>query len=263
MPKSTTQFVRMMAVLMLAMSLLGMQAFAQSTTDGAIGGTVTDQTGAVIPNATVKATNIGTNKSAIGTTDGSGRFRVISLQPGSYALEIAAGSFAPYKAQGLIVEVGRVTTVEVKMSVSASAEAVDVTGEAPTVNTQSQDFSSNINQTDINELPINGRRWSQYALGTPGATPDGAFGLVSFRGISGLLNNNTVDGGDNNNAFYGERRYEATDLEGHQPGRDPGVPGQHLELLRRIRSRRRRGRQRRDQERHQQVTRQRILVCAR
>jgi hypothetical protein len=206
MPKSTTQFVRMMAVLMLAMSLLGLQAFAQSTTDGAIGGTVTDQTGAVIPNATVKATNIGTNKAAIATTDGSGRFRVISLQPGRYALEIAAGNFAPYKAQGLIVEVGRVTTVEVKMSVSASAEAVDVTGEAPTVNTQSQDFSSNINQTDINELPINGRRWSQYALGTPGATPDGAFGLVSFRGISGLLNNNTVDGGDNNNAFYGEER---------------------------------------------------------
>jgi Carboxypeptidase regulatory-like domain/TonB dependent receptor len=206
MPKSTTQFVRMMAVLMLAMSLLGLQAFAQSTTDGAIGGTVTDQTGAVIPNATVKVTNTGTNATASRTTDGSGRFRVISLQPGTYALEISAGNFAAYKAQGLIVEVGRVTTIEAKMSVSASAEAVDVTGEAPTVNTQSQDFTSNINQTDINELPINGRRWSQYALGTPGATPDGAFGLVSFRGISGLLNNNTVDGGDNNNAFYGEER---------------------------------------------------------
>jgi hypothetical protein len=206
MPKSTTQFVRMMAVLMLAMSLLGLQAFAQSTTDGAIGGTVTDQTGAVIPNASVKVTNIGTNRTATATTDGSGRFRVISLQPGTYAVEITAGSFAPYKAQGLIVEVGRVSTVEATMNVSASAEAVDVTGEAPTVNTQSQDFSSNINQTDINELPINGRRWSQYALGTPGATPDGAFGLVSFRGISGLLNNNTVDGGDNNNSFYGEER---------------------------------------------------------
>ena len=133
MPKSTTQFVRMMAVLMLAMSLLGLQAFAQSTTDGAIGGTVTDQTGAVIPNATVKVTNTGTNATASRTTDGSGRFRVISLQPGTYALEISAGNFAAYKAQGLIVEVGRVTTIEAKMSVSASAEAVDVTGEAPTV----------------------------------------------------------------------------------------------------------------------------------
>ena len=71
MPKSTAQFVRTLAVLMLALSLLGLQAFAQSTTDGAIGGTVTDQTGAVIPNATVKVTNTGTNKSASGTTDGS------------------------------------------------------------------------------------------------------------------------------------------------------------------------------------------------
>src|SRR6185369_10739367 len=119
MPKSTTQFVRMMAVLMLALSLLGLQAFAQSTTDGAIGGTVTDQTGAVIPNASVKVTNTGTNRTATATTDGSGRFRVISLQPGTYAVEITAGSFAPYKAQGLIVEVGRVSTVEAKMNVSA------------------------------------------------------------------------------------------------------------------------------------------------
>jgi TonB-dependent receptor-like protein len=55
-------------------------------------------------------------------------------------------------------------------------------------------------------LPINGRRWSTFALSTPGAVPDGGFGLVSFRGISGLLNNNTVDGADNNQAFFSEER---------------------------------------------------------
>lgn len=206
MPKSTMQFVRVMALLMLAMSLFGMTAFAQSTTDGAIGGTVTDQSGAVIPNATVKATNLGTNATATATTDGTGRYRIIQLKPGTYKLEVASGNFTPYTAQGLIVEVGRVTTMEVKMGVAAKAEAVDVTGEAPVINTQAPDFATNINQTSINELPINGRRWSQYALLTPGATPDGNFGLISFRGISGLLNNNTVDGGDNNQAFFAEER---------------------------------------------------------
>jgi hypothetical protein len=206
MSKSTMPFVRMMAVLMLAMSLLGLNAFAQSTTDGAIGGIVTDQTGAVIPNATVKATNIGTNKTATATSDASGRFRVLNLQPGNYAVEVSATNFATYKAKNVIVEVGRVTSLETKMSVSAQSEAVDVTGEAPVINTQAQDFSANINQTSISELPINGRRWSQYALLTPGATPDGNFGLISFRGISGLLNNNTVDGGDNNQAFFSEER---------------------------------------------------------
>ena len=206
MPKSTTQVVRMFAVLMLAISLFGATAFAQSTTDGAIGGTVTDQSGAVVPGATVKATNMGTNAVSTATTDGSGRYRVIHLQPGKYTVEVTSGNFSPYKAQNLIVEVGLVTNIDAKLSVGTKAEAVDVTGEAPQINTQSQDFTSNINQTSINELPINGRRWSQYALLTPGATPDGNFGLISFRGISGLLNNNTVDGGDNNQAFFSEER---------------------------------------------------------
>jgi hypothetical protein len=55
-------------------------------------------------------------------------------------------------------------------------------------------------------MPINGRRWSDFALLTPGASPDGDFGLISFRGISGLLNTNNVDGGDNNQAFFSEER---------------------------------------------------------
>jgi hypothetical protein len=55
-------------------------------------------------------------------------------------------------------------------------------------------------------LPTNGRRAFNFVLLTPGVVPDGNFGLISFRGISGLLNNNTVDGGDNNNAFYSEER---------------------------------------------------------
>src|SRR5262249_51346129 len=67
-------------------------------------------------------------------------------------------------------------------------------------------FSTNINQMQIANLPTNTRRWSTFALMTPGAAPDGNFGLVSFRGISGLLNSNTVDGGDNTQAFFAEER---------------------------------------------------------
>ncbi len=81
-----------------------------------------------------------------------------------------------------------------------------MTSEAPVINTEQQDFSTNINQTSINNLPVNGRRWSNFAILTPGAVPDGTFGLISFRGISGLLNNNTIDGGDNNQAFFAEER---------------------------------------------------------
>src|SRR5205823_8454338 len=78
--------------------------------------------------------------------------------------------------------------------------------ELPVVTTDRADFSTNINNDSINNLPVNGRRWSTFALSTPGAVPDGNFGLVSFRGVSGLLNNNTVDGGDNNQAFFSEEK---------------------------------------------------------
>src|SRR5262249_46250974 len=110
------------------------------------------------------------------------------------------------RATSITVEVGRVTTIDTKLSVQTQAETVVAAAEAPVIVTDRADFSTNINQTTIDNLPINGRRWSFFALGTPGATPDGRVGLVSFRGISGLLNNNTVDGADNNQAFFSEER---------------------------------------------------------
>src|SRR5256714_11697196 len=179
---------------------------AQSTTDGAIGGVVKDPQGAVVQNATVIVKNEETNKEATGTTDDQGRFRIAALQPGNYTVTISATGFAAFTQQKVVVEVGRITPLDVDLSIGGASETVQVTSEAPVINTQQQDFSSNVNQVSINNLPINGRRWSNYALLTPGAVPDGNFGLVSFRGVSGLLNNNTVDGGDNNQAFFAEEK---------------------------------------------------------
>ncbi|HEV2706063.1 MAG TPA: carboxypeptidase regulatory-like domain-containing protein [Pyrinomonadaceae bacterium] len=187
---------------------LGMSvvAVAQSTTDGAIGGVIRDPNGAVVPNASVTARNEETNKESTATSDEEGRFRVVQLQPGNYTVTINATGFAGFTQQRIVVEVGRVTSLEVPLAVTASTETVEVTSEAPVIETTRQDFATNINQTSINELPINGRRWSNFAILTPGSVPDGSFGLISFRGISGLLNNSTIDGGDNNQAFFSEER---------------------------------------------------------
>ena len=110
------------------------------------------------------------------------------------------------RIEKVVVEVGQITPINVALGVGEASATVDVTAEAPVINVVQQDFSNNINQTSINELPINGRRASSFVLLTPGVTPDGGFGLISFRGISGLLNNSTVDGGDNNQAFFSEER---------------------------------------------------------
>src|SRR6266851_1092147 len=197
----TTYCLALMAILLLASG-----AFAQSTTDGAIGGTVTDQSGAVVPNAGVSTKNLGTGASASGKSDEGGRFLITHLAPGEYSVEITASGFAAYKATSITVEVGRTTTIDATLGVQTQTETIIATAEAPVITTDRADFSSNMNNEFINNLPVNGRRWSTFALSTPGAVPDGTFRLVSFRGISGLLNNNTVDGGDNNQAFFSEEK---------------------------------------------------------
>jgi len=182
------------------------QVFAQATVTGGVNGKVSDPQGAVVPNASVKVTNNGTNASVTVTSNDDGVYKVTNLQPGTYTVEINASGFGPAKADNIIVEVGRSTNVDVPLALGTAVAEVNVTAEAPAINTSDNANANNINQTSINELPINGRRWSNFALLTPSTVPDGQFGLISFRGITGLLNNNTIDGGDNNQAFFSEER---------------------------------------------------------
>jgi hypothetical protein len=187
-------------------ALCALSAMAQSTTTGAVNGTVTNPNKEVVAGATVTVKNNGTNKEASVTTDDNGGFKVSNLEPGVYTVNANGSGFSPYTNPNVVVEVGRSTTLDVGLSLQGVTGTVEVTAEAPVINTTQQDFSSNMNQTSINELPVNGSRWSNFALLTPGTVPDANFGLISFRGISGLLNNNTVDGGDNNQAFFSEER---------------------------------------------------------
>src|SRR5215472_12505560 len=202
-------FVSMRRVLTLALFVFASSALliAQSTTDGAIGGTVFDVSGAVVPGAQVVIHNNGTNAEETTTADPSGYYRVIHLQPGSYTVTVTKQGFGPDKHSNVIVQVGALTENSPKLAVAGTAETVDVTAEAPQINTTSQEFAGTLNQTAIDNLPINGGRWSNFALLTPGVVSDAnGFGLLSFRGISTLLNNNTVDGADNNQAFFSEER---------------------------------------------------------
>jgi len=191
---------------LLVLAFCAFSAMAQSTTQGAVTGTVKNPNNEVVAGATVSVKNNATNKEATDTTDSTGGFRIVNLDPGTYTVTVNASGFAAYTNAEVTVEVGRATPLEVPLSIQGQVATVEIKSEAPVINTNQQDFSSNVNQTSINELPINGRRWSNFAILTPGAVPDGTFGLISFRGISGLLNNNTVDGGDNNQAFFAEER---------------------------------------------------------
>ena len=115
-------------------------AFAQSTTTGSIGGVVTNPAKEVVPGAAVTAKNIGTNKEDTATTDDTGRFKVPNLQPGLYAVTVNSPGFSPTTVENVTVEIGRETGLEVALSVGPVTGTVDVSAEAPVINTIQPDF---------------------------------------------------------------------------------------------------------------------------
>ncbi len=195
-----------LAALLLCIGLIATATWAQSTTDGAIGGTVADPSNAVVAGAVVTITNVGTNMVQTATTNETGGFRVGSLQPGTYTIVVSAKGFAPYKMENVIVTVGSLTPVNPHVTIGTT-EHVEVSGEAPIINVTSSELAPTLNEKAIQNLPINGGRWSSFAMLTPGVVSDSSgFGLVSVRGMSPLLNTVTVDGADNNQAYFSEER---------------------------------------------------------
>ena len=198
--------IRFLAVSAMLM-LFVVAAHAQGNVFGAVNGVVTDPQNKAIEGASVVARNVATNVSSKPSmTDSDGKFIVSYLQPGVYEVIITATGFAPLTRPNVIVEVGRTTNVDLQVALAGQAQKVDVMAEAPVINTESNDVSTNANATAIQNLPLSIRRWAYMALQNPGTIPDGTFGDISFRGISGLLNNFTVDGADDNEAFFSEEK---------------------------------------------------------
>ncbi|MEP6918836.1 MAG: carboxypeptidase-like regulatory domain-containing protein, partial [Acidobacteriota bacterium] len=176
--------------LCLAAVLLAGAAFGQTAATGNIEGVVTDSSGAVLPGVTVVVKNSDTNVAREAITDNGGRYRATALQPGPYEVTAALAGFQAQPIDKIEVQVGQTAAVDVRMRPAGLTEAVTVTGESPLIDTQRTDVSNVVGEKAIQSLPINGRRWENFVLLGPGVTNDGNFGLVSYRGISGLYNNN-------------------------------------------------------------------------
>ena len=179
---------------------------AQSVGTGAVEGRIVDPSGAVIAGAMVEVKNTATGSSRTLTSDSEGNYRADLLQPGSYDITVTKSGFGTLKRAGVTVEVGAAARINLELRVAAISEVITVTEDAPITNPEKVGVSDSISEREIENLPMNGRRWETFVLLTPGVAGDGTFGLVSSRGISGLLNNNTVDGVDNNQAFFSETR---------------------------------------------------------
>ena len=180
---------------------------AQSMTQGAISGTVFDSTNAVIPKAAVIIHNDATAADVRVTSGDGGEFRAPQLSPGTYTVTITMPGFNTQKQNGVVVQVNEVTELNPHLTTGSQTTAVEVTAEAPVLNFESAAYGGHLANTEIENIPINNRRWSALALTTPGVTTNSdGFGLLSFRAISPLLNNVQIDGADDNQAFFSEER---------------------------------------------------------
>src|SRR5277367_6418056 len=182
-------------------------AHGQSTTAGGLEGIVTDSQQRVVPGVRVVARSAATGQQRTTTSDATGSFRMDGLDPDTYAVEATATNFAAWRADSVVIEVGRMTSLSPRLAVGGPSETVQVRSEAPGLDTSSAAITTNFTNMTLESLPSNGRRWSNLALQAAGVTPDqNGDGLLSFRGISVLLNNNTIDGVDNNQVFFSEER---------------------------------------------------------
>ncbi len=202
--------LRTMTRLVVAVALFTVSGFAlhaQSTTQGAISGTIFDATNAAIPGANVTIHNDGTNADLKLTSDGSGFFKAQQLVPGTYTVTINAAGFEQVRARQVIVQVDLVTELNEHLTTGGESTIVEVTADAPVLKFDTPAYGGMLSNSEIENIPINNRRWSSLSLLTPGVSNDAqGFGLISFRAIQPQLNNVQIDGADDNQAFYGEER---------------------------------------------------------
>ena len=186
-------------------------ALAQTASTGVITGVVENEKGEVVPDATVRAVNPGTNASREAKTSSEGVYEITSLPPGTYRVEVEAQGFSKYVNDAVIVNVLQRTTVNPQLKVGAVTETVNVTTEnAPLVETTKTDVSGVVDQRRLENLPVNGRSFASLAVLIPGATLAPSFdptksrvGTFSVGGATGRNVNITVDGGDNKDNAVG------------------------------------------------------------
>jgi outer membrane receptor protein involved in Fe transport len=207
-----------MAVLLALFGLLASAGIARAqVTTADVVGTVTDNTDAVLPNAKVTVTNLGTNISRTVTTDSSGEYVINLLPIGRYSLRVEAAGFKGFTVNELTLVAGDRTRVDAKMEVGQTTETVQITADASVLQTDTSTVGTAITGKLVQELPLNGRNYIQLALLAPGVSPGPPNGLAtgtrpddrrlnssySVNGQDPVVNNNMIDGMDNNERVIG------------------------------------------------------------
>ena len=175
--KFGTRFRRIAVSVIFTAFLVASLAYGQST--GTIRGTVTDASGAAVPNAPVTVHNQSTGQERATTTDSTGIYLVPSLPVGKYQVSVKAPGMSPMSAGDVEVSVGTTTNQNFSLKIAASTEVVEVTAAPPVVDSTTVSVGTVVNQTTVQEIPLNGRHFVDLALLIPGSVVPPANGFLT------------------------------------------------------------------------------------
>ncbi len=193
-----------------------MPALAQNTTADVVG-TVMDSSGAVVPGATVELINVDTQEKRVVTSGGSGEYTFTLLKPSRYSLTVTATGFKIFKISLFALAAGDRSRQDSHLDVGGTGEVVTVDAAPPALHTDTAALITTITEKATQDLPLNGRNYINLVQVTPGATEGLNNGLasgnrpddrrqtssVSVNGQADVMNNQLIDGMDNNERVIG------------------------------------------------------------
>src|SRR5580693_4211653 len=181
------------AMLSLSLALTG-RLNAQGVTSATLLGTVTDSGGAVIPNASIQVKNVGTDQAQQVSTDAQGRYTVPDLPIGNYEAQATAQGFQTIVRRGITLTVGQQAVVDFSMMVGQSQQTITVEAQVSAVDTASTAVASYVEQKQINDLPLNGRNFTDLVTLIPGVAGGSQVGNGGANLLYGVQSNFSVSG---------------------------------------------------------------------
>ena len=206
--------VKLALVLLLVVCVgSSLPASAQSTSTGTVAGSVTDPTGAVVAGAVVTLTDIATNTARTTTTNASGRYIYVDVNPGIYSIAVSKSGFATTKTENQEVKVGASLTLNLALQVGGANVVVEVTTAGTELQTMNATVGNTITSLTLDNLPSLGRDVSSFVELQPGVSPDGSVaGAVVDQSYFSL------DGGNNSSDMDGSQNVYFTSMAGDPTG---------------------------------------------
>ena len=229
-------------------------------------GYVYDESGAVLPGVTILVTNTDNGSERTVFTNAEGFYTARSLLPGNYSVTATLEGMQTVLREAIVLLVGQRIDISISMDLGVTADIITVTGETPLIEVSRSTPASYLTEVEIENVPIVGRDFKQFALLNPTVTDDPQRGFVTISGQRGIYSGMRIDGASGKNAFFGYANGgEATENDGLVVAQESVKEFQVIQngYAAGVRSRRRWVHQRHHQIRLQQLPRQRLLLLYR